>query len=156
MFKWVVKDVPRTEGVTADPHRTEWCSTWRGHTLVILRSHGKFETWVESPDSNSEVGFRVSGHTKGLSTLSDAKERVAETAVGVLNRRALTDQETDAMRLMLLVDLEHAYRTAAQRAVGYGLFGEELAYMRLAADMKAEADEIRTRVARVLAAKSKG
>jgi len=152
VLKWVVTDVPRTEVPPHDAYRTEWRAKWRDCVLVVLRTRGRFESWVERID---DAGVAcVHAHTIGIPALTEAKERAVESAVDVLNRRALTDEDYDALRLPMLVDMEHAYRSAARRAAEGSLFGEELEYQRWAAHTKAQADEIRARVARRLAIKA--
>lgn len=145
VLNWEVRDVAPS-GPWDDKHKTQWTVEFRGYVLTVLRTRGAFECWIQKVGDECKIS-----HTRSIRSLTDAQERVVEAAIQVLNGRAVSDEEYDAINLPLLVDLAETYDTAARRVAEAGLYGEELSLKMQADKYRREADEIRRTVARRLA-----
>jgi hypothetical protein len=146
---WTITDVVATDPLD-DQHQTEWRASFRDITLRIRRRHGVFEQWIER--AGSPVLWVRWARPRNRPTLIEAQQRLIEAAIDVLNSRALTEAEDDAINLPLLMDLAETYDTAARRVAEAGLYGEELRLRLEAQKYRADAQEIRNRVARQLSA----
>ena len=145
VLNWDVRDVAPS-APWDDKHKTEWRTEFRGHVLTVLRTRGAFECWVQKAGDERKIS-----HTQGLRSLDRAQEHVVEAAVLVLNGRAVSDEEYDAINLPLYTDLAETYETAARRVAEAGLYGEELNLKMQADRYRREADVIRRAVAQRLA-----
>lgn len=145
VLKWNVRDVA-PKNPWEDKYQSEWRAEFRGYALIVLRNRGAFEYSIEKD------GSRLA-HVQGIRTLIDAQERAIERAGHLLNGRALSDAEYNAINLPILVDLAEVYETAARRAADAGLYGEELNLRVHAERYRREAEGLRRSVAQQLATK---